>query len=272
MLKDLLAVVDTADKDDQFIKDVIAFAEFHGAHLSIAILSPIPTPDYALAFGSPYIILDEFVRLSEEKEARLSKPAGKAAVEVRTLSDEMAAMIETLVVQARYFDAVLFGPADAYGSKGLRRQALEAVALTSGRPALVLPAGVTPRAFDHIMVGWNATRESSRALNDALPLIAPAARVDIVAVDAEPSGKTHGSEPGADIARHLVRLGHEVEVFGISSDGAPVSEVLVSQARRRSADLLVIGAYGHSRWREMILGGVTRDLIDEAPVPLLLAH
>lgn len=272
MLKDLLAIVDTADKDDQFIEDAIAFAEFHGAHLSIAILSPIPTPDYALAFGSPYIILDEFVRLREEKEEKLAEPAGKAAVEVRTLSSELGAVIGTLVVQARYFDAVLFGPGDAYGSESLRRQALEAVALTSGRPALVLPFGVPPRAFGHITVGWNATRESSRALNDALTMIAPAARIDIVAVDAEPSGRTHGSQPGADIARHLVRLGYAVEVFELSSDGVPVSEVLVSHARHRASDLLVVGAYGHSRWREMILGGVTRDLIDATPVPLLLAH
>lgn len=272
MLKDLLAIVDTGDKDEQFIKDAIALADFHGAHLSIAILSPIPTPDYALAYGSPYVILDEFVRFSEEKQARVSALLKNVAAEVAVLSDEIDRLIETLVVRARYFDLVLVGPSDAYRSAKLRRQAVEAVALTSGRPALVLPNGNTPRAFDHLAVGWNATRESARALNDALPFVTAGARIDIIAVDAVPSSKAHGSQPGADIARHLARRGYTVDVLDVSSDGQSVSEVLTNLAQKRSADLLAIGAYGHSRFREMILGGVTRDLLEGTVVPLLLTH
>jgi nucleotide-binding universal stress UspA family protein len=272
MLKDLLAIVDTADKDQGFVHDAITFAEFHQAHLSIAVLSPIPTPDYAFAFGPPYLVLDEFVKRSAAKEERLAKLDRKYPVEIRKLSDEFGRLIDMVAVQARYHDLVLFGPADAYGSEELRRLAVEAVALRSGRPVLVLPSGFTPRWFDHVAVGWNATREAARALNDALPLVAPGARIDIIVVDAQPSAKAHGSQPGADIARHLARLGYAADVFDVSSDGAGVSATLTGLARTRSAVLLVIGAYGHSRLREMILGGVTRDLLEGAPVPVLLSH
>lgn len=272
MLKDLMAIVDTADKDDQFIIDAAALARHHDAHLTVAILSPIPTADYAMAFGAPFIILDEFVKLSEEKKARTARLEGSFPGEIRTVSDELGRLVELVAVQGRYYDLVLFGPEEAYGSPKLRRLAIEAVALASGRPALVLPSGREPRQFDHIAIGWNATRESARALKDALSLLTPGGMIDIIAVDAQPSTTGHGSQPGADIAHHLSRHGYKLNVFDVSSDGQPVSATLAGLAERRSADLLAIGAYGHSRWRETLLGGVTRDLLDGTAIPLLLSH
>src|SRR3546814_10401636 len=113
-------------------------------------------------------------------------------------------------LQARYADFVLFGPVDAYGNAHLRRRLFENIALSSGRPVIVLPAGWKPRSFAHLAVGWNATREATRALGDALKLAQPGAKIDILVVDAKASTKGHGSEPGAAIARNLSRHGFDV--------------------------------------------------------------
>ena len=137
---------------------------------------------------------------------------------------------------------------------------------------IVLPAQWKPRPFAHLAIGWNATREATRALGDALILAAPSAKIDVLVVDAKASTKGHGSEPGADIARNLSRHGFEVTVHALSSEGENQSAVLVDFARRHRADLLVIGASAHSRLRELFLGGVTHDLIDGAPLPVLLGH
>lgn len=272
MLKDILAIVDTGEADEQFLKDVLAFARLHEAHLSIAILSAIPTPDYAIAFGPPYIVLADFLKASEEKQARVEKLVAGEGVEVRILSDDPAILLDKAPVQARYADLVLFGPAAAYANQRLRRRLVENVALSSGRPLLVLPDAWQPRAFKHLLVGWNATREATRAVSEAQMLASPGARIEIVIVDGDPSTRGHGSDPGADIARNLSRHGFAVTVHALASDGNSEAEVLEDMARRQRADLLVLGASAHSKLRELFLGGVTHDLLDGAPVPILFAH
>src|SRR5690606_37613371 len=110
-------------------------------------------------------------------------------------------------VYARYADVVLFGPADNYDYPPIRRETIESILFASGRPVLILPNGHRPRAIEHLAVGWNATRESTHALRTATAFAAPGAKIDVVVLEAKPSVKGHGSEPGADIARHLARHG-----------------------------------------------------------------
>lgn len=272
MLKDILAIVDTGDEDEQFLKDMRAFARFHDAHLSVAILSVVPTPDYAVAFGPPYILLADYVEAAEEKQAKVAKIGERDGFEVRTLSDEPGALLDKAPVQARYADLVLFGPASAYANMRLRRRLLENVALSSGRSVMILPSGWKPRPFDHIAIGWNATREATRALADSLDLASPGAKIDVLVAGARPTAKGHGSEPGADIARHLSRHGFDVTVHRLDGQEASDSEALTSFARNHHADLLVLGASAHSRLRELFLGGVTHDLLDGGPVPILFGH
>jgi nucleotide-binding universal stress UspA family protein len=271
-MKDILAIVDTGDEDEQFLKDAREFARFHEAHLTVAILSAVPTPDYAVAFGPPYILLADFVEAAEEKQAKVTRLGERDGFEVRILSDEPHALLDKAPIQARYTDLVLFGPVGAYANKHLRRRIFENIALSSGRPVIILPPQWKPRPFAHLAIGWNATREATRALGDALPLAAPGAKIDVIVVDAQSSTKGHGSEPGADIARNLSRHGFVVTVHTLSSEGESQTAVLVDFARRQRADLPVIGASAHSRLRELFLGGVTHDLIDGAPVPVLLGH
>ena len=271
-IKDLLAVVDAGDRDDRFVTDALAFAASHDARLCFLVISAMPAEAYALTVGPPYIFLDDYVEAVEAKGRRIAEIAKTTHVEVRTLSDQPAVIFSRAAVHARYADVVLFGPADNYEYPPIRRETIESILFASGRPVLVLPNGHQPRAFDHVAIGWNATRESTLALREATAFAAPGAKIDVLVLDGKPSSKGHGSEPGADIACHLARHGFDADVVALTGGSGSDAEYLIRGARERGATLLALGAYGHSRFRQMILGGVTRDLLDGAPIPLLFAH
>jgi nucleotide-binding universal stress UspA family protein len=122
------------------------------------------------------------------------------------------------------------------------------------------------------LVGWDAGREAARALHDALPLIAKAESVTVLAINPKLGGNGLGDEPGADLARHLARHGLRVTAVQTTSNGLNASDVLLNHAADLSSDLIVVGGYGHARMREILLGGVTRDLLRHATVPVLMSH
>lgn len=271
-IKDLLAVVDTGDKDDAFVRGALAFAEFHGARLTFLILSAIPSADYGVAMSIPYILLQDYTEAVARKEARLAERSRSSNVEVRTISDQPAAIFTKAAVQARYCDMVLFGPADHYDYSAIRRDTIENILFASGSPVFILPDGHARHTLNHIAIGWNATREARHALREATAIAEPGSRIDVLVLRGRPSTKGHGSEPGADIAHHLARHGFQTSVVAVDGYDRSDAEALVDGAREQGAALLALGAYGHSRLRETILGGVTRDLLGGAPLPLLFAH
>lgn len=148
------------------------------------------------------------------------------------------------------------------------------VLMQSGRPLLVLPYvgtwSIAPAA--RILVAWNASREATRAVHDALPMLKRARNVDVVVFESPSEVDiAHGRLPGADIALWLTRHGVTVNVQHVPVKVA-AGEALLSHAADIGADLIVAGGYGHSRLREAVLGGVTRTLLRSSPVPVLLSH
>jgi nucleotide-binding universal stress UspA family protein len=152
------------------------------------------------------------------------------------------------------------------------RRLLEALILTSGRPTIVLPPRPPASRIRRVLVGWNGTREAARAVADAMPLLVKADAVEVLSVGSEAGEPAHGFMPGAAAARHLERHGAKVEVRHMSSNGESVGRVLLAEARAFHADLVVIGAYGRSRLRERVFGGVTRTVLREAVLPVLASH
>jgi nucleotide-binding universal stress UspA family protein len=128
-----------------------------------------------------------------------------------------------------------------------------------GRPILITPyIGGFIDTGRRVLIGWDASREATRAVNDAMPLLAAASSVTVLSIDPKQSPETHGEIPGADITLHLARHGVSAEVQSTVSAGIGVGNTLLSKASDLSADLLVMGSYGHSRTRELLLGGATR--------------
>lgn len=179
-----------------------------------------------------------------------------------------------LTIHARYADLTIVGQSDPEASGlPLPSDLPESVALATGRGTLVVPyAGGRKAPGSNIMLCWNASRESSRAASEALPLLKAAGTVTVLIVEPRTSSAGHGAVPGADVATWLSRHGIKVTVQReVAADG-DVGGVILSRAMDLGADLIVMGIYGRSRLREWVLGGASRTLLASMTVPVLMAH
>jgi len=122
------------------------------------------------------------------------------------------------------------------------------------------------------MIAWDAGRESARAVSDALPLLKRAKAVEVAVFNPERRRRDHGEQPGADVSLYLARHGVKVTVAQQSGADFEVGAQVLSRAADTAADLIVMGAYGHSRVRELVLGGVTRTILESMTVPVLMSH
>ena len=175
------------------------------------------------------------------------------------------------VLNSLHCDLVVIGHPDPPGlPKGWSPERL---LMASGVPVLIIPTEWKSETVgNNILVGWNASREARRAMADAMPFLSAAQLVTVLVVDLAERADEHGEEPGADIALYLARHGAQVNVEQATSDGSPIGEVILSRALNRGVDLIVIGAYSHPRWAEIIFGGVTRTLLTQMPVPVLVSR
>ena len=142
----------------------------------------------------------------------------------------------------------------------------------SGRPLLAIPHGCPPTAFDRVVIAWRPGASAARAVHEALPLLARAEAIHVVCVDPHRGEGAHGEDPGVDIARHLARHGLQVTVHVEGADGDEPGAVVLRRCRELGARLLVMGGYGHSRFREWVVGGTTRHVLGHATLPVFLAH
>jgi nucleotide-binding universal stress UspA family protein len=173
-----------------------------------------------------------------------------------------------LVEYARLRDLTIV-PAEA--NEFADQPCAEALIFESGRPVLMVPRKPAKAfALNTVTVAWDFSRPAARAVGDALPLLTKAKRVHVVTVTNEKRIDTRRSGP--ELAKHLARHGVEVILDSIDAAGWSIGEVLESVTRANDSDLLVMGAYGHSRLREFILGGATRSMINRPPLPVLLSH
>ncbi len=181
---------------------------------------------------------------------------------------------QTAALHGRYVDLIVLGQLDPDDLQGpLFRPLPEEVALAVGRPILVVPyAGSWSGIGRRVLIGWDASREATRAVDDAMPFLVGAEAVTVLAVDPAEAPAGHGEVPGADIALHLARHGVRATVEATVSAGIGVGNALLSRASDLEIDLLVMGAYGHSRMRELVLGGATRTILESMTVPVLMAH
>lgn len=190
--------------------------------------------------------------------------------EVREVQVEGAVDQGEAEAHARVTDLVVM--ARAGGHQRARRALMERILFSAQRPLLLVPdRPIIERTWERFVIGWNAKAEAMRAVCAALPLLRRGKQVVVATVDARPNaGKTPA--PGHELGEYLARHGVTAEVRNLDSMGREVEGALLAQAAAIDADALVVGAYGHSRAREFLFGGVTRALLAASPVPLLLCH
>lgn len=180
-----------------------------------------------------------------------------------------------LILQARQADLLVLSQSSLHCDDGGQPPDLpEHVALHSGRPVLIVPyKGTYPHVDQHALVAWDGSRAATRAVTDALPLLRDSQRVTLLMVNPSPQSSMHAGKPGADIAIFLARHDIQVQITAHTAAlGMSVGEALLSVAEKLNADLLVMGAYGHPRWNEIVLGGATRTLLRSMTLPVLMSH
>ncbi len=276
-IQDILVYVDNGKACENRLQAAIQVAATHEAHLiGLYTLSDPDLPGY-VEVEIPVDILElqaeravEAAKRAEEAFEEATEKAGISA-EWRCLEGDA---IEILISQARYVDLLVISQHDPEDSMAsIIYDIPDQVILEAGRPVLVVPYtyrgdGIGKR----VMVGWDASQLASRAIHDALPFLERADKVTVMVINPEVGIKGHGDLPGADVAAHLARHNVCAEADHVTNTDVNTGDQLLSRAADLDADLVVTGAYGHARWKELILGGVTRHLLESMPVPVLMSH
>jgi nucleotide-binding universal stress UspA family protein len=275
-IQDIVVFVDGPSHSAGAMEFALGLAEAHHALVTAAFVWPVVAGDNAASYvRGPAIreLIDachaETAQLERAARASFERAAARSGLRTTWRSIEPH---EDLVAHARYADLALVARSDATALAGVPLDLAQTLVLASGRPVILLPPAPPSSAGRRILVAWNASREAARAVADALPFLTRAEAVEVLTVDAEPGPMGHGEEPGADIAQHLVRHGAPVDVRRLSSGGADIGRVILAEAGAFGADLLVMGAYGHSRLTEFVFGGATRTALHEATLPVLMSR
>lgn len=250
------------------------------AHLDVLALGVDRTQVGYSYVGSGAVIIAAAMDRADE-DARATEKAATAVLaaqppglrsSVETAVCQLGGLTEIVAARARYSDLVVL--ARPYGEgRGVEDEAVVEAAMFDGMaPVLVVPQsglrGPEPRK---ILLAWNQSKEALVAVRAAMPFLLRSESVSIVVVDPPRHGPER-SDPGGQLCQMLVRHGVRAEVTVLARTLPRISDVLARHLRDCDADLLVMGAYGHSRFREAILGGATRDMLEAAEVPVLLAH
>jgi nucleotide-binding universal stress UspA family protein len=261
------------DRDLKIAAELCAEVEAHLSVLVLALATPTIMTDVAMdTYVWTQMHQPDAERL-RERAAAVTKFLAEAALSGDVTSDypDTAWADETVGRRARYADLVVLGP-ELLASE-LRSKVVEGALFCSGKPVLLVPENAHPTLRPkHVLVAWDSGFEASRALRESLDLLETADDVHVVMVEPQAGQPGQGAEPGADVAAYLARHGAKVTVDRLPGSGHSIAEVLSRHAMDMAADLIVMGAYGHSRMRERIFGGVTKSILDKPPQPVLMAR
>jgi nucleotide-binding universal stress UspA family protein len=275
--KDILVHVDSTPASAVRLRLGISLARRFGARLSGLHVTPDPdVPPYfkpsavariAKLYGRS---AREAALLAEEHFRKAIKDSNVVAVWQSVEGDIAGVLAE----RARFADLLVLGQYDTENPPTIAAFTTpEKVVVDAGTPILVVP---TSGAFDdlgrHVLVTWDGSRESARAVRDGIPLLRAAERVSLLAVNPDRQGHMHPDANPAELVAHLARHGVPANATEVSGGKKKVTDILLAHAAQLRADLLVMGAYGHPRLLEFWLGGTTQDLLTRATLPVLMSH
>ncbi len=248
------------------------------AHLDVLCIGLDRTQLTGFYPGDGAILLDQTLQQAQTEAEALYQSA-KALLQQQDIrwsldwgSAQMGGTGTLVAERARFVDLVVVPRPAADAQNRDADLIIEAALFDGGVPVLVVPqAGLPPNWGENVIVGWNQSREAMRAIRGAMPLLLGAKSVSITIIDPPRHGPER-SDPGGPLSQMLARHGIHAEVSVLARTMPRVSDVLKRHARDKGATLIVMGAYGHSRLREFVLGGATRAMIDGTEVPVFLAH
>jgi nucleotide-binding universal stress UspA family protein len=277
-LKQILVTLEPGPALERRLLRAADLALAHEAHLiGLSVLEPLNLAGY-FAPG-----LQAVVEVEERHQQAAAAAARKIELEFQSVCSRLGISSEWRLAEgdpgeiatqhARYADLTITGQVNPESPPPGGGAALpERLALTSGRPVLVVPyVGRYEAIGSHVLVAWNRTREAVRAVHDALPILQKARRVTVLSINPEQSDP-RPNPPGSDMGVHLARHGITVETSYTVAKDIAVGSAILSRAADFSADLIVMGCYGHSRFRELVMGGASREILRHMTVPVLMSH
>lgn len=277
-IRTILAALNTIDRAEEIISIASTLAVKQDAHL--IGLYVIPGARYYATPASTHAAIDINVEQREyyESHADQVKETFENQVrkddvrgEWRCLQSESPLMSGVTTAHGMQADLIIAGQTPEDGFDSFEPEFVEHVIMDAGRPVLVVPhTGSFKNVGTKVLVAWNSAAESARAAADAVPLLKQADNTTVVWVN--PDEFKGGHLPGSELAQMLSRHGINVTSEAFHTGKWDIGDALLTKANDIGADLVVSGAYGHSRLREYLFGGVTRHLLDNMTVPVLMAH
>lgn len=248
-------------------------------HLDILCLGiDLSQPGYYFPGGAPYVF-QEGLDLAEDSAAVLKRDAterletaGDLRWNVEAAVAQLGGITNLVGTRARYSDLAIMAQPYAEDAPGSAETIIEAAMFEGGCPILVIPQrGLSATAFRRVLVAWNQSSEAMTAVRRALPLLRRADHVEITVIEPGRAG-IDGCDPGAALAQLLTRHGVRTEIAVIGRTEPTISDQINRRAMEIDADLIVMGAYSHSRFREAILGGATRNMLEKSALPVFMAR
>ena len=247
-----------------------------GAHLHIlvvgvatfapmAVYAEVPTYDWSNNYT-------QIVRDTHERAKELSAYLDKlgASATVMPVCDAVG-LIPSIAADSALFADYAILPVERQQDDVLRKRFLEGVMFNASIPTLLFPEDqIMNKPINRVVIGWHPSPNTAAAVRSCIPLLDKSTDINITIVDSSPI--TYGQTPGSEIATYLSRNGVQAEIDLLSSNGKPVGEMLIQHAGDINADLLVMGAYGRSRFKEWLLGGTTKDVFESISIPTLVSH
>ena len=271
-IKNILIQLVPFVQEDALIELAAGLARAHEATLTGLCVVPVAQiPGFVRAYVNEDMMTQQ--RRQSDKAVAAAKNALLSAAEAQGVATEWVQADgdprAIAIRHARHADLIMVSQSEPGKRSANGYDLAEELVLASGRPVLAVPyVGNYPKAGKLVMVAWNGTREATRAVHDALPILEKAKRVIVFSVN--PKEAEHIS--GAEIAQHLTRHGVKAEAHHTVAPDLEVGDALLSSLSDYGADMLVMGAYGHSRLREFALGGATRHLLGHMTAPVLMSH
>jgi nucleotide-binding universal stress UspA family protein len=252
-------------------------AHLIGVHVVFAGVTWPPSMDYARGDAAIEQVIAYKHQLDSEAEAVAIRVGehfrglcGSLNVsgEFRRIGRENSA--EEAIRIAFHSDLIVVGRPEPHGLPD--DMSAEKLLLASGTPTLIVPNSWKGEAIGNkILIGWNATRQARRAVADSMPFLVAAKSVTVLVIDPGESNQ-RGEDPGSDITLHLDRHGAHVNLEQVASQGFSVAAAMLGYAEQSASDLLVVGAYSHARAREFLIGGTTRTLLAQTPMPTFISR
>lgn len=276
--KDVLVYLDDGDSNPERIRTALAIATAHGARLTGVVVNAAPPLNVLMRLGisGGNELIEKSRETAEKIAADFAASAKAAGIEHRTriVETKEARVPHQVASLARNFDLSIMRQANPDRANArLVLEVAEQVLFSSGRPVFFMPyIGAHNIPCRRAMVAWDASPAATRALHDSLPMMEHMDEVIILVIDEDRQERIGGVRPGEEISAHLQAHGIDNRVHRVLSGGATTSTIILNELFDLGVDLLVMGGYGTPKLREVVLGGVTRTLLETMTVPVFMSH